>query len=56
MALEFWAMAHDVMCISYCQRLVKPLAESLLYQGSRTNVVRAHAVVYLVEQLLAFDC
>jgi hypothetical protein len=56
MALTFWAMAHDVVCISYYRRPVEPLRESLLYQGSRTNVMRAHAAVYLVEQLLAFGC
>jgi hypothetical protein len=28
----------------------------ILYQGSRTNVMRAHAAVYLMEQLLAFGC
>jgi hypothetical protein len=54
MALTFWALAHNVMCIRYGRRPVETLTKSLLYQGSRTDVVGAHAVVYLVEQLLAF--
>jgi hypothetical protein len=56
MALAFWAMVHDVVCINYCRRPVEPLVESLLHQSPHANVVRAHSTVYLGEQLLAFGC
>jgi hypothetical protein len=54
MALTFWALAHNIMCICYCRRPVETLTKSLLYQGSGTYVMRAHAAMYFVEQLLAF--
>jgi hypothetical protein len=55
-ALTFRALAHNVMRICYCQRPVETLTKSLLHKCSPTDVMRTHAVVYFVEQLLSFGC
>jgi hypothetical protein len=39
MALIFWALAHDDVCIYYRRRLVETLMKSLMYQSSRADVM-----------------